>query len=59
VRAGGDYWEQVEHYVAEHSDATFTHGICPTCYESVVAQIDAVGAKGVAEKARPVKVSRV
>ena len=24
-------WETVEHYVAEHSDAKFSHGICPDC----------------------------
>lgn len=27
--AGG--WSSVETYVARHSDAEFTHGICPTC----------------------------
>jgi uncharacterized protein with PIN domain len=25
------FWEQVESYVARHSDAKFTHGICPEC----------------------------
>jgi phosphoserine phosphatase RsbU/P len=24
-------WSQVETYVASHSEATFSHGICPTC----------------------------
>jgi len=23
----------VETYMSEHSQATFTHGICPECYE--------------------------
>ena len=27
--AGG--WSQIERYVASHSEATFSHGICPTC----------------------------
>ena len=25
------YWKKVETYVEEHSDASFTHGICPEC----------------------------
>jgi hypothetical protein len=24
-------WDQIEAYVRQHSDATFTHGICPDC----------------------------
>jgi hypothetical protein len=26
-------WLQLEQYVAEHTDADFSHGICPTCME--------------------------
>ena len=26
-------WEQMEKYISEHSDAMFSHGICPECYE--------------------------
>ena len=36
VRNDGDYWQQVESYVSDHSDARFSHGICPDCYETVV-----------------------
>ena len=36
VRNDGDYWQQVESYVSDHSDARFSHGICPDCYDSVV-----------------------
>ena len=36
IRADEDYWQQVEHYIADHSAAQFSHGICPSCYESVV-----------------------
>ena len=25
------YWNQIELYIDEHSDAKFTHGICPEC----------------------------
>jgi PAS domain S-box-containing protein len=27
-------WQAVEFYIADHSEAEFTHGICPTCIES-------------------------
>jgi phosphoserine phosphatase RsbU/P len=35
VRKDEDYWQQMEHYVSEHSDAEFSHGICPACFERV------------------------
>jgi integral membrane sensor domain MASE1 len=31
IRNDLGYWEEVESYITNHSDATFTHGICPTC----------------------------
>jgi len=33
IRNDQDYWEQIETYVADHSQAEFTHGICPDCLE--------------------------
>jgi PAS domain S-box-containing protein len=29
------YWKKVETYVEEHSEALFTHGICPDCLKKV------------------------
>ena len=26
-------WERVEKYIAEHSEAAFSHGVCPDCYK--------------------------
>ncbi|HEY2149672.1 MAG TPA: response regulator transcription factor [Vicinamibacterales bacterium] len=40
IRGDDQYWQQVEGYVAEHSDAQFSHGICPTCYATLSAEID-------------------
>jgi phosphoserine phosphatase RsbU/P len=40
VRSDQDYWEQVDHYVAQHTDVQFSHGICPTCYETVIAELE-------------------
>ncbi len=31
VRDDAGYWRQVEAYVSAHSEATFSHGICPEC----------------------------
>ena len=36
IRRDDNYWQQVEHYIAAHSDAHFSHGICPGCYEKMV-----------------------
>jgi PAS domain S-box-containing protein len=35
VRNDKGYWQKVETYVQEHSDASFTHGICPECLNKV------------------------
>jgi sigma-B regulation protein RsbU (phosphoserine phosphatase) len=40
IRDDKNYWQRVEDYVSTNSDARFSHGICPKCYETVVeAQI--------------------
>jgi hypothetical protein len=31
IRNDHGYWEQVEIYIRNRSDAEFTHGICPDC----------------------------
>lgn len=33
IRNEQESWEQLEKYIMEHSDAFFSHGICPTCME--------------------------
>ncbi|HEX6598734.1 MAG TPA: PAS domain-containing protein [Gemmatimonadaceae bacterium] len=40
VRDDEDYWQTVESYVSKHTGTTFSHGICPECYEKVVAEMD-------------------
>ena len=40
IRSDQDYWEQLDHYIAHHSDAQFSHGICPSCFESVSADFE-------------------
>jgi len=31
IRNDEGYWEQVEVFVSEHSEAVFSHGVCPEC----------------------------
>ena len=31
VRDDQGYWQKVEKFVREHSEAEFSHGICPDC----------------------------
>jgi DNA-binding NtrC family response regulator len=31
IRDDSGYWRQIEEYIRQHSDAEFTHGICPEC----------------------------
>jgi hypothetical protein len=31
IRDDKGYWNQIEEYISQHSEAKFTHGICPKC----------------------------
>ncbi len=35
IRNDDGYWKQIEGYIAEHSEAVFTHGICPDCMKKL------------------------
>lgn len=35
IRDDSGYWKHVEKYIEEHTEALFTHGICPDCMERV------------------------
>lgn len=39
IRDDSDYWHQVEEYVAVHSEAQFSHGICPKCFDLAEKQM--------------------
>jgi DNA-binding response OmpR family regulator len=36
VRDDHNYWQQVESYIASHSEAQFSHSICPECFDRIV-----------------------
>jgi len=31
IRDDKGYWNQIESYISKHSEAQFSHGICPEC----------------------------
>jgi len=35
IRNDGGFWSQIEAYISEHSDAEFSHGICPECAQKL------------------------
>ena len=40
IRGDENYWQKVESYLSEHTDAKFSHGICPQCYETVLGEFE-------------------
>ncbi len=40
IRKDTDYWQQLETYIGEHSEAEFSHGICPTCLVQVEKEFE-------------------
>jgi sigma-B regulation protein RsbU (phosphoserine phosphatase) len=39
IRGDDQYWQQVESYIADRSEAQFSHGICPSCFVDLEKQI--------------------
>lgn len=39
IRQDSGYWQQIEAYISDHSDAKFTHGICPECAKRLFPEI--------------------
>jgi YesN/AraC family two-component response regulator len=35
IRDDKGYWQQIESYIHEHSEAEFSHGICPDCAKKI------------------------
>ena len=41
IRDDKGYWSQVEGYIQEHTDAQFTHGLCPDCIRKYFPEMEA------------------
>ena len=39
IRDDQGYWKQIEAYLSEHSDLSFSHGICPDCLKKLYPEI--------------------
>lgn len=45
IRTDQVSWDRLEKYLSEHSEAQFTHSICPSCYAAQVARGEEPGAE--------------
>jgi len=39
IRDDRGYWQQVEEYIRDHSEAQFSHSICPTCAQKLYPEL--------------------
>jgi len=39
IRNDEGYWQQIEIYIKDHSEADFTHGICPECAKKLYPEL--------------------
>ena len=39
IRDDSGYWNQIESYIKEHSQAEFSHGICPECVQKLYPEV--------------------
>jgi len=46
IRDDEGYWDQLEAYISKHTDAKFTHGLCPECVEKYRAEMKNLSKKG-------------
>jgi two-component system, response regulator PdtaR len=40
IRNDEGYWEQIEVFIRDHSEAEFSHGMCPDCTEALYSSIN-------------------
>src|SRR5207247_7693547 len=38
VRDDGGYWSQVEAYIEQRTEARYSHGLCPICFDTAMAR---------------------
>jgi hypothetical protein len=39
IRNDNESWERVEEYISRHTDAQFSHGLCPKCMKKYYPEI--------------------
>ncbi|HTG01056.1 MAG TPA: histidine kinase N-terminal 7TM domain-containing protein [Nitrospirota bacterium] len=50
IRDDRGYWNQIEKYITEHSEAEFTHGICPACAQKQYSELSRLKERGAADE---------
>jgi response regulator RpfG family c-di-GMP phosphodiesterase len=53
IRDDQGYWNQVEAYVQDHTEAEFSHGLCPECAQLLYAEFAEDEGSGPEDKGRP------
>ena len=43
IRDDNGYWRQIEAYIRDHSEADFSHGLCPECAQAARQTLDGKG----------------
>ena len=46
IRDDKGYWTRIEKYIQQHTDAEFSHGICPDCMKELYAEFDVDASAG-------------
>ncbi|MCG6537651.1 MAG: PAS domain S-box protein, partial [Syntrophales bacterium LBB04] len=46
IRDDQGYWQQVEKYIRDHSEAEFSHGLCPDCANLFYSELKDIRSKG-------------
>lgn len=41
IRDDQGYWEEVENYIREHTEASFSHSLCPECFRKEMDRLEA------------------
>jgi hypothetical protein len=39
IRDDKGYWNQIESYIRDHSEAKFSHSICPDCFKKLYPEL--------------------
>ena len=40
IRDDAGYWQEIELYIEKHSEADFSHGICPECLKKLYPELE-------------------
>jgi len=59
VRDDSGYWMRVEQFVEQHSQATFSHSVCPDCASRYFGSNPELGASGAPAEGAPVEVEAI